>query len=120
MSCGCQPDRIHLLDGAPKGPSSAQKQDLAVAQTCGILASMVDKTDHLIKISAANLDEIDESKTNLFWSRQFFDDDPISKIHKSRDKIQQRKILDLCIEIKTYSGMSWITCSNSSIPFGRR
>ena len=31
LSCGCQPDRTHLLDGAPNGPSSAQKQDLAVA-----------------------------------------------------------------------------------------
>ena len=60
MSCGCQPDRIYLLHGAPKGPSSAQKQDLAVAQTRSIVASMVDKTDHLAKISAADVDEIDE------------------------------------------------------------
>jgi hypothetical protein len=59
--CGCQPDRIHLLNGALKGPSSAQKQDLAVAQTRDILASMVDKTDHLVKISAADVDEIDKS-----------------------------------------------------------
>jgi hypothetical protein len=61
MLCGCQPDRIYFLDGAPKGPSSAQKQDLAVAQTHSIVASMVDKTDHLAKISAADVDEIDES-----------------------------------------------------------
>ena len=37
------------------------QQDLAVAQTRSIVASMVDKTDHLAKISAADVDEIDES-----------------------------------------------------------
>ena len=102
LSCGCQPDRTHLLDGAPKGPSSAQKQDLAVAQTRGILASMVDKTDHLVRISAADVDEINESASDSFlpWSRQFFDDDPLTKIHISGDEIQQRKILDLCIEFR--------------------
>ena len=102
MSCGCQPDRTHLLDGAPKGPTSAQKQDLAVAQTHGILASMTDETDHLVRISAPDVDEIDESASDSFlpWSRQFFDDDPLSKIHISGDEIQQRKILDLCIEFR--------------------
>jgi hypothetical protein len=64
MSCGCQPDRTQILDGAPKSPSSAQKQDLAVAQTHGILASMTDKTDHLVRISAADVDEIDESASD--------------------------------------------------------
>ena len=102
VPCGCQPDRTKLLDGAPKGPSSAQKQDLAVAQTHGILASMIDKTDHLVRISAADVDEIDESASDSFlpWSRQFFDDDPLSKLHISGDEIQKRKILDLCIEFQ--------------------
>ena len=63
---------------------------------------MVDKTDHLVRILAADVDEIDESASDLFlpWSRQLFYDDPLSKIHISGDEIQQSIILDLCIEFR--------------------
>jgi transposase InsO family protein len=102
IPCGCQPERIHVLEGAPKGSASAQKQDLAVAQTRGILASLLDKTDHLVRISAADIDEIEESASDSFlpWTRQFYDDDPLSKIHISGDEIQQKKIINLCIEFR--------------------
>jgi hypothetical protein len=63
---------------------------------------LIDKTDHLVRISAADVDKIDESASDSFlpWTRQFFDDDPLSKIHISGDELQQRRILNLCMEFR--------------------
>jgi hypothetical protein len=82
--CGCQPKRRSLLqDGSPKVRSASQQRDLAASQTHGMLGALVDRSDNLLMKAAADVDEIDMASSDTFlpWSPEFFEADPLSKLH---------------------------------------
>jgi hypothetical protein len=97
-TCGCQPKRRSLLqDGSPKGRFASQLSDLATSQTRGVLGALVDKSDNVLNRAAADVDEIDPASSDTFlpWSPDFFEADPLSKIHIFGDENQRKQILSL-------------------------
>jgi hypothetical protein len=67
-----------------------------------MLGALVDRSDNLLMKAAADVDEIDmvSSDTFLPWSPEFFEDDPLSKLHIFGDGNQRKQILALCEEFR--------------------